>query len=124
MTTMKVRVVSGLFLLWAMMGLAQTNVLQLVWAQPPGYSSTLYTATNLGGTWSVLSTNSPPLSVTATQQVAFFYVVVTPTNTNPQQVFSGNYHGGVPDITPVAAVALTVDTSNGNLWSWYSNAWH
>lgn len=41
-----------------------------------------------------------------------------------QEVFSGNYGGGVPTDTPTASSALGIDTSNGVVWQWYSNAWH
>ena len=41
-----------------------------------------------------------------------------------QQVFSGNYGGGEPSQTPTADEAIAIDTSTGDLWKWYSGAWH
>ena len=40
------------------------------------------------------------------------------------QQFSGNYSGSAPNVTPTAATAIAIDTSNGSLWTWYSSAWH
>lgn len=40
------------------------------------------------------------------------------------QVFSGNYAGGTPSVTPTTAAAIGIDTSNGRQWQWFSGAWH
>lgn len=96
-----------IFLLTLTCSFADTNVLQLVWSQPPGYSSTLYTATNLAGTWTALATNENPVSVTTTQSVAYFYVVMT-----PQTQLAGN-----ADPTNDAPVGATfVNTNTGDFW--------
>jgi len=39
-------------------------------------------------------------------------------------VTSGDYGGGQPDFTPATDTAIAIDTSNGTIWSWYSNSWH
>jgi hypothetical protein len=96
-------------LLTCITAFSETNVLELVWAQPPGYSSTLYTATNILGTWTPLTipSNQPPVSVTATQSQAFFYVVVSP----PQ-----NMAGSGDPIANVPAGVTYVNTNNGDFW--------
>lgn len=86
---------------------ADTNVLQLVWVQPPGYESTLFTATNLSGAWTPLATNVNPVSVTATQSVAYFYVVMT-----PQTQLAGK--GDPTNDAPVGATF--VNTNTGDFW--------
>ena len=37
------------------------------------------------------------------------------------QVFSGS---GAPTLTPTVSSALYVDTDTGQIWQWYSSAWH
>lgn len=90
---------------------ANTNVLQLIWMQPPGYESTLYSATNLGGAWTSLGVVNPPFNVSPTNQVSYFYVSVAPTN-DP-----GNYVGNT-DPTNVDAMAGSyfVNTNDGDWW--------
>lgn len=39
-------------------------------------------------------------------------------------LYSGNYSGGQPTVTPTATTALAFDTSTGTQWNWYSGAWH
>lgn len=78
---MKTKLTFLLFVLTSFICRADTNVLELTWSQPIGYQSTLYTSTNLAGTWQPLSTNPPPFTTVSDKPVAFFYVVVTPTNT-------------------------------------------
>lgn len=90
-----------------------TNTLVLTWAQPPGYTSQLYTATNLAGSWTpfVLTTNAPPVCVAATQSVAYFYVTVAPTN-----VVNLSLAGCGDPTNDVPAGATYVDSTTGNFW--------
>ena len=92
---------------------ADTNVLELTWSQPIGYQSTLYTSTNLGGAWQPLSTNPPPFTTVSDKSVAFFYVVVSPTN-NIKTSFSGS---GVPDL--VAPAGATFIGTNEPVTFWF-----
>lgn len=39
-------------------------------------------------------------------------------------VTCGDYSGGEPDFTPATDCALAIDTSTGDLWRYYSGAWH
>jgi hypothetical protein len=39
-------------------------------------------------------------------------------------VTAADYGGGPPSFTPTTSGALAIDTSNGSVWTWYSNAWH
>jgi len=39
-------------------------------------------------------------------------------------IYSDNYGGGQPNITPSTNTAIAIDTSNGTIWTWYSGAWH
>lgn len=109
-------------LLTCVSAFSETNVLELVWTQPPGYSSTLYTATNISGAWTPLAipSNQPPVSITATQSQAFFYVVVSP----PQNMAgSGDPHLN----TPMGVTYVNTNTGDfwinlyggTNGWNWY-----
>ena len=102
-----------LLALFTIKSVADTNVLELTWSQPPGYQSTLFTATNLAGAWSPISTNPPPFTTVSDKEVAFFYVVVSPTNNNViRYSFSGS---GTPDFAAPSG-ATYVDTNSAGLW--------
>lgn len=91
---------------------AQSNTLTLVWSQPPGFSSTLYEATNLLGTWSPLQgVTNPPQYIQATQSQAFFYVTVTPTN-----VVHDSISGMVDPTNDVPAGYTYVNSATGDFW--------
>lgn len=46
-------------------------------------------------------------------------------NSSGIQGGSGNYGGGQPTFTPAAGnLGVAVDTSNGQLWLYYSGGWH
>jgi hypothetical protein len=101
--------------------LASTNFLQLVWLQPPGYQSALYSSTNLGNGWTSFGVVNPPFNVCPTGQVAYFYVSVSPANV------PGNYAGG-SDPTNVNAMmgSYFINTNTGDWWvntSGGSNGW-
>lgn len=99
-----------------------TNFLTLTWALPVGYTSTLYTATNLNGTWSAVSTNPPPYTTFQTNPVCFFTVIVAP----PAQssVTYSNWSGGAPTYVPTGPGGLSLDISDGALWEYYLGGWH
>jgi len=40
------------------------------------------------------------------------------------EIFSGNYGGGVPTDVPTTTQAIAFDTSNGTQWNYYSGTWH
>jgi hypothetical protein len=114
--------IKTLFLIFAVSSFAQTNILILTWVQPPGYQSTLYESQNLGTgwqNWTNLGSVAPPFSVTPTNQTAFFYVVVAPTNAVSDYV---NY-AGPPTNNPPALQHIVVD-SNGRQWQFYQSGWH
>lgn len=77
---MKRTAITSIALFTAMSLMATTNVLQLTWTQPPGWFSTLYSSTNLVGDWTSLGVISPPVNVEPTNQVSFFSVILSPTN--------------------------------------------
>lgn len=98
---------------------AQTNVLQLTWNQPVGWHSQLYSSTSLNGNWSLLSTNGPDYSLVATQEVAFFTVVVSPAPRNGASLyeFDPNVEGIIPEYTNEASVAYSSDGA-GPFYGW------
>jgi hypothetical protein len=99
---------------------ADTNTLTLTWLQPPGYQSTLYSATNLNGSWSSFGAVNPPYSTPETNQTAFFYVVVAPTNAeNVAIIYTNdpNVEGLKPANTNASAIAYSYDGS-GSFYGW------
>lgn len=96
-----------------------TNVLELVWQEPVGWQSSLYSATNLGGNWSLLSTSSPPVTVYPTQSAAFFYVQVMPANAGNGVIAytnDPNAEGVRPSNTNQSAAAISY--GGGQVFWW------
>jgi len=100
--------------------IAGTNTLTLTWLQPPGYQSTLYSSTNLGGGWSSLGTANPPYSTEETNKVSFFYVSVAPTNyPNSDVIYTNdpNVEGLKPASTNKPSIAYK-DDGSGAIYGW------
>lgn len=94
--------------------------LTLIWIEPPGYQSTLYSSTNLNGSWSSLGEVNPPYLTQPTNQVTFFYVVVMPTNTVNHAVIyltNPNTENVKPANTNAPALAYS-DDGAFPLWVW------
>lgn len=81
------------------------DTLTLTWDQPPGFSSTLFTSTNLNGCWTSLGTVNPPYITQETNRVAFFYVSVAPTNIVNVPVLYTNGTPGVPQYPASPCIA-------------------
>jgi len=43
---------------------------------------------------------------------------------NSFALYSGDYSGGQPTVTPTVATAIAFDTSTGTQWNWFSGSWH
>lgn len=39
-------------------------------------------------------------------------------------IYSGDYGGGTPNVTPTVATAIAFDTITGTQWNYYSGSWH
>lgn len=103
------------------------QTLHLTWEQPLGWHSTLYSSTNLDGTWSQFSTSSPPVDVQPTNQVAFFQVIVAPSNTiNGAMIYNTDPNGEslIPEfpLKPAVCYSLTPG-ANGYCWDTNSQIW-
>lgn len=117
-----------LLILVPLLCLSFTNVLTLEWVQPPGYQSTLYQATNVNGNWVVLAVTNPPVSLLTTQNAAFFWVSVAPTNRmNPIMSYDNDPidEGVVPPYPDLQAFCYS---TNGNwqglaMWNPYLHEW-
>lgn len=93
--------------------------LTLTWIQPPGYQSTLYSSTNIAGAWTQWGVVNPPVVTQTTNQMAFFYVVVVPTNAASLFIYTNNpnIEGLKPSNTNAPAMAYT-DDGSGPMWVW------
>ena len=96
---------------------AQTNLLNLMWIQPVGYQSTIYSTTNINGQWQPLTNVSPPASLLCTQQSAFFIVMMQPTN---QPACYSGY--GAPTNSAMPG-STYVQLESGSFWERGTNAW-
>ena len=108
-------------ILIAVLAIALTaQTLNLTWMQPAGYQSTLYEATNINGSWTAMGVVNPPVAVQTTNQVAFFYVAVAPTNlVNSDVIYSNdpNAENLKPADTNKPAMAYSFDGS-GAIYGW------
>ena len=96
---------------------SQTNLLNLMWLQPPGYQSTLYSATNLNGQWKLLASQPPPASLLCTQSTAFFIVMIQPTNQ------AACYGGYGPPTNSALPGSTYVQLETGSFWEHGTNTW-
>lgn len=112
---------------FAFVGLLSATTLTLTWNQPTGYSSTLYSATNIDGTWTEFSESSPPVDVDTTNQVSFFKVDVFPTNASDyynstliytNEVGGPNAQGQIPQRIHEPSLTYFI---GGNIWTWDTN---
>ena len=65
-----------------------------------------------------------PVGYRKAVQIYLENLILSGGGTGGQEVFSGNYAGGVPTDVPTGAQAVAFDTSNGTLWEYYSGSWH
>jgi hypothetical protein len=122
---MKNKLIILICLCIAFMAMASTNVLELTWQVPPGWRSTLYTATNASGGWSLLSTGAPPVSVNPTGTMVFFYVQVAPPPTgNPIMGFFNDptAEGVIPANTNLPALCYSTNGSWQSAYFWNIDA--
>lgn len=110
---------TGLALLAVASTLLASETLTLTWIQPPGYQSTLYSSTNVAGAWTEWGVVNPPIVTQTTNQMAFFYVVVAPTNSGSLLIYTNNPNteGLKPTNTNAPAMAYT-DDGSGPTWVW------